>query len=308
MSLPIPPITVDRDALAPGPNRYEFDRVGFELIARAGRLCEHVVDQTGLRPDGTRQPLAIDEATLGGLLVRMSKLLRDMFASTQADESEAHQILARCAVETAINLRWLIRKADPAEYKRFRAASFATLLQWLEETAAAPTAGSPVAVDGAAVRNRMEQYIEAELALAGLTRADVPASATAWGAGNFRNRLVDLELEELYLPMFATHSYYVHGSWHEIRTFHLERDQSGFHLDSSFGGIGPPTSYETAIRCMEAARDYCEVMPVADIDEDELVALVDRSEDLVGQMNVAFQRWLAAGGLDVLLEAGEGLP
>ena len=46
--------------------------------------------------------------------------------------------------------------------------------------------------------------------------------------------------------MFATHSYYVHGSWHELRTFHVRGGPDGMELELDYGELAPPASYETA--------------------------------------------------------------
>ena len=99
-------------------DRSPFDVAGWELIARAGMLGETVVAATGQLPDGSYRALPLDEALNGGLLVRLTKLLRALFDSTQTD-SEAHQILARCAGETAINLRWLLRIGNPEHSNAF---------------------------------------------------------------------------------------------------------------------------------------------------------------------------------------------
>ena len=105
-ALGLPLIRIDYGELAETSERYPFDRVGWEFIARAGQLAELVVAQTGTLPRAAgpgpkpgRRALTLDEAVIGGLLVRVAKLLRALFDSTQSEQSEAHHILARCAVE-----------------------------------------------------------------------------------------------------------------------------------------------------------------------------------------------------------------
>src|SRR5829696_4998159 len=156
-ALSLPPISIDWDVIETATERHPFDRLGWELIARAGQIGERVVDSTGLDDDGNRRSLTLDEAVIGGLFVRMTKLIRGLFDASQSDESEVHQIVARCVVETAANLRWLLLRNDPEEYKRFRADSFVTWRKWLETT----TATGDAKLDGIAVR--MKQHIETEL-------------------------------------------------------------------------------------------------------------------------------------------------
>jgi hypothetical protein len=226
----------------------------------------------------------------------MTKLLRGLFDASQSDESEVHQIVARCVVETAVNLRWLLLRNDPEEYKRFRADSFVTWRKWLETT----TATGDAKLDGIAVR--MKQHIETELAAAGLTWADVPKQPGGWGRGSFRQRLADLNIEGLYLVLFATHSYYVHGSWHELRTFHLKTEGGGLHLDSTFGELAPPTSYEVTIAALQAACDYVRALPLPAAVVNEVVAVSEPTIAACARLGAAFADYVSRGGLDPLLE------
>ena len=238
-------------------DRTPFDIVGWELIARAGQVCEIVVEATGRRPDGSREALKLDEAVNGGLLVRLTKLVRALFDSTQADNSEAHQILARCAAESAVNLRWLLRFGQPEDYKRFRADSFPKLLRILDK--ANEEHEDPV-VRGTA--ERLTQWITHELRDAGLHRSDVPRQPGRW-AGNLRDRFKALGEEGLYDAFFVTHSDYVHGSWHELRTFHLRTVEEGYELDLTYGGLTPSAMYETSRLALSAISEYTDRMPVA---------------------------------------------
>jgi hypothetical protein len=121
-ALGLPRLSVSLAQLkASSTDREPFDVVGWELVGRAGRACEMLVDATGGCADGSRRGLTIDEAVNGGLLVRTTKLVRALFDATQSEESEAHQILARCIAETTVNLRWLLVFGDAETYKRYRA-------------------------------------------------------------------------------------------------------------------------------------------------------------------------------------------
>lgn len=294
--LSLPPISIDWEAVESASERQPFDRLGWELIARAGQIGEIVVEATGVDDSGNRRALTLDEAVIGGLLVRMTKLLRGLFDASQSDESEAHQILARCVVETAVNLRWLLLQNDPEEYKRFRADSFVT---WRKLLAVTKPAGDAT-LDG--IAERVERHVERELAAAGLTWEDIPKQPGSWGRGSFRQRLADLDMEGLYLTLFATHSYYVHGSWHELRTFHLRTEESGLHLDSTYGGLAPPTSYEAASASVRAACDYVNLMPVPRSLSSDVVAIGRPTIKACARLGVAFAGYTSRGGLDEFLE------
>lgn len=296
MSLSLPPISIDWDAIERASERWPFDRLGWELIARAGQVGERVIDATGVDDKEGRRGLTLDEAVIGGLFVRMTKLVRGLFDASQSDEYEVPQVVARCVVETAVNIRWLLKEDDAEEYRRFRADSFVTwrkLLSRLEPT------GDEV-LDGTS--ERVRRNVEGELKAAGLTWEDVPKSSGSWGRGSFRQRLAELGLEDLYDSLFATHSYYVHGSWHELRTFHLKTEDGETQLDPTYGELAPTTSYEVTITSLQAARDYVRAMPVPSSLAASVDALAEPTIEACRRLSVAFASYISRGGLDDLLE------
>lgn len=294
--LSLPPISIDWEMIESTADRWPFDRVGWELIARAGQLGEHLVDATGVAASSKQRALTIDEAVIGGLFVRMTKLLRGLFDASQSEDSEVHQIVARCVVETAVNIRWLLQQDNPEEYKRFRADSFVT---WRKLLSGMGRTGDEV-LDSAA--ERVQRNVENELKAAGLTWEDIPKRPGSWGRGNFRQRLIDLDLGGLYDPLFATHSYYVHGSWHELRTFHLKSVDDGIYLDPTYGELAPTTSYEVVVASLQAACDYASSMPVPSDLAADVVALAEPTIEACHRLSAAFAGYISRGGLDDLLE------
>lgn len=295
--LDVAPISIDWENLEKTDNSYPFHRLGWELLARAGQIGEQVAALTGLESEAAeRRPLTLDEQVLAGLFVRMAKLLRGIFDSSQASESEAHQVLARCAVETAANLRWLVRRSDPEEFKRFRADSFVT---WRTLLGRITPTGDEI-LD--ATDDRLRRQITEELAAAGLTWDDIPARPGSWGRGSFRQRLDELGLGELYDLLFATHSSYVHGSWHEIRAFHLKTSEVGVEVDLTFGEVAPTTLYEVAKITLDAAVDYTRAMPLPAGLERELAEIAERTGSACAELAAAFAGFIARGGLDSTLE------
>ena len=283
--LGLPPISVDFGELAETRESYPFDRAGWELVARAGRLTRLLVDATG--------PLTLDQAVVGGLMVRISKRLWDLFESTQAEESEAHGILARCILESTVDLRWLASRSDAAAFRRFRADSFATRRRWLD----AATAEQVTDATMDATLERVRAQTEAELAAAGVTWEDVPRRPHGWG-GSLRQRMADLGLESEYTSFFAGHSNYVHGSWHEIRAFHLTTTPAGYCLDPTFGELSAPSSYATARQAFAACTAYIDFIPDLAIDVDEVRAATERSADGCVQLGSAFANFIKRGGID----------
>jgi hypothetical protein len=284
-TLGLPPIRVDFDELATTTESYPFDRAGWEFIARAGRLTRLLVDATG--------PLTVDEAVIGGLLVRVSKLLFDLFRATQEEESEAHGILARCVLEATVDLRWLSSRNDPTAFRRYRADSFASRRRWLDEAAADERGDA--AMD--ATLAKVTAHTEAELVAAGVEWDDVPRRPHSWG-GSLRQRMIDLDLERDYTSFFAGHSNYVHGSWHEIRAFHVQATPDGYRLDPTFGELSAPSSFATAREAFAACESYVEFMPDRAIDVADVGAIAAQSAAGCVELASAFAEFVERGGID----------
>jgi hypothetical protein len=254
-------------------------------------IGEAVIAATGQLPDGSYRALSLDEALNGGLLVRLTKLLHSLFDSTQTD-SEAHQILARCASEAAINLCWLLRVGKPEHYKRFRAEAFVALLRTADKVD--EDVEDPVLRGTGAL---VTEILARELRDAGLERGDVPKRTGQWG-GTLRQRFEALGESGLYDAFFATHSDYVHGSWHELRTFHLQNVEGGYALDLTYGGLTPSAMYETARLVLQAVDAYADQMPVAGLDLEALRVVTQGTIEAARFASLEFARFVAEGGID----------
>jgi hypothetical protein len=162
VALDLPPIRIDRAALGATTDRQDFDEKGWEMLARAGKLAERLIASTqGKQGEG----LDLDQAVIGGLLIRCAKLTRAIFDSTQAEESEAHATLSRSLAETTATLRWLIEKGSPTSFRRFRADSLARWRGFLDEM----NENHEEDQSAQALRKKVESYVKAELDSADLT-------------------------------------------------------------------------------------------------------------------------------------------
>ncbi|WP_183343651.1 DUF5677 domain-containing protein [Conexibacter arvalis] len=290
-TLGIPAIRIDTGHLSETDDRGEFDELGWQMLARAGRLCQLLVEKASRRSDGTPIGLTLDEAVIGGLLVRVGKLTRAIFDSTQADGSEAHSPLSRCLGETAITLRWLVWKSDPISYRRFRADSFARWRAWLQRAAA-------TSEDGTArqLRQGIENHIAAELKAAGLSWDDVPSRPNSWGP-DVRRRFEDLDQYWLYEALFVSHSTYVHPTWNELRAFHLASAEGELRLDSTYAGIAPIAAFVLSRLVAEACLDAMSVLP-HDLDTAAFSDVAKHTVRASQHLCALFSEFAARGGLD----------
>jgi hypothetical protein len=288
-TLDLPVILIDPAVLSSARSRDPFDVLGHQMLARGGRMLEQVVAaiQRATPPSG----LTLDEAVVGGLLVRTAKLTRGIFDATQADESEAHGVLSRCVAETAITLCWLVEHGDEMTLARFRADSFAYWRQQIEEMR------SDVEDDvGRATRENLKRHVEGELRAAGLSWADVPKRTNSWGP-SMRQRCEALGKGWIYDALFASHSSYVHPSWHELRTFHLGTEAEGVQLDATYGGIAPVVAYVVTQLAAEACEAALSFLP-HDLEPDDTAERIAHTVRASRILATEFAGFGARGGLD----------
>ena len=286
--LGLDPVIIDHGLLHETTEREPFDELGWQMLARAGRLTERLVESVGRR-NGAVVALDLDQAVVGGLLVRVAKLIHSVFDATQRD-SEAHSPLSRCLGETAITLRWLVARSDPAIYRRFRADSFARFRALRDD----PTPESDPTADK--IRATVLSHLDDELVAAGVSWEDVPAKPNSWGP-DVRQRFEALGQGWLYETLFVSHSNYVHPTWHEIRAFHLRSDEVGLHLDPTRAGMTPIAAFVLARLVVEACLDAASVLP-NELDGSALREVVDNTVQASHELSVAFSDFIARGGLD----------
>jgi hypothetical protein len=284
-------ITLDGALLRTTASRTPLDELALAMLARAGMIAEQVVE--GVRRASDADGLDLDQSVLGGLLVRLMKLLSGVFQSVNADESEAHLILVRPALETAVTIAWLVDHRAGDSLRRFRADSFVFWRRWRERAEA-----SDVDEDQAmrATRLRIEQKIDRELSAAGLTWEEIPKRMNSWGPG-MRERCEQLGRGWLYSSFFSGHSSYVHPSWHELSALHLTRVGHLGRLDVTFAGIAPVAAYKLTRISVEACAAAARELP-CDLDAEDLARRVADTVTASRMLSAHFADFMARGGLD----------
>ena len=165
-----------------------------------------------------------DEAILGGLLVRGSKLMSGFLEAVCNNRMELALIFTRCLVETMINLKYLLTFQSPELFREFIVYSLRTekkLHEAIEHNILERGQELPI-------ETRMKASISMAFSKSGISIDDVDSSERdVWGESIYK-RFKKLGMEKGYLPLFSLYSHFVHGNWQEILRYHLDCQEEGF--------------------------------------------------------------------------------
>jgi hypothetical protein len=117
------------------------------------------------------------------------------------------------------------------------------------------------------LRLQVEAHIDQELQAAGVDWADVPRKPNTWGP-SIKKQCDAVGQAWVYDTLFASHSNYVHPTWHEIRAFHLTTQHGSLELDVTYGTMTPVAVYVVAQVVAQSCGDAAAYLP-CDLEPDD---------------------------------------
>jgi hypothetical protein len=286
---------VDAEALKRATDDRGFVEAGLDLLKEITQIIIVLASGTRMTPDDRGQHWTRDEAVLGGLMVRLMKLLVGFIEGATKHGGEIANYFTRGLLETAINLRYLIQRDSPEAFQAFVAHSFRNdkrLLELMEKNIA-ERGGTELPIE-----RRMRDSIERMLERSRLTLADIPSRKTdAWPS--FEERLDALDMKDGYTGVFGGPSSYIHGTWHELLSYNLRVVGDGFELDPSRAALRPEPLFALAVALATAGRDYIDYLlsgyPEAAVLKDRLLRAEAKAR-CVDDLHEAFLNRAAPSG------------
>jgi hypothetical protein len=260
---------VDDQALARATNEEPFAR---EAVAVLEELLQSVTLVARIRrvdQDGQPRTLSRNEAILAGQMVRLAKLHHGLLQYCAPPRMELFSFVLRGAIETAVNLRYLLEHATPEVYDAYVRDSLRLYKKnhdrVSEEVRARGGALMPM-------EHWMLEGIERAFGAAGVEIDSVDGNeAPGWTKGGARGRFKALGLEDLYAPSFGVQSNYVHGAWQEVYEHHLiEQPDGSFVPRPDFQGLAPAPIIMAVDVLAGASVDYLRATASPSDDRDVL--------------------------------------
>ena len=247
--------TVDETVLSSFKNEGQHYRVAFSLFREtAGCVCILASTTVGAEPTWN-----VDQAVLGGHLVRMFKLMRFVMEESVNHRDEMISILVRLLAECIINLRFLIQNYSQEIIQSYLAYSFRheKELADLIRKNVRDREGLELPIE-----QRMLSSIKRTFDNSQLTEESLPLKKIRnWGNKNLFEKAKDVELGDEYLVIFGGPSRNVHGGWQDLLQYHLECEAPGvFKPNFDFSCPRPQTIYSLTHLISQTLLGYIEFL------------------------------------------------
>ncbi len=207
-----------------------------DLIQVANEVNKAIIIASGIVPQKEIGSEKLD--ILRGHLVRLYKLYDSYIFLIVKRRTEIAFIILRTLTETVINLEYLLKHNSTEVYKKYKRASLAYENN-LQETILKNVLNRG---DQLPIEERMLKSIKDTFIRSGMENIEEEElKKTKWGLKkedlDISGKAKDVALELVYQSTFTSSSHFVHGSWHELDFYHLDKE-----LDS-FGGRQPQMKY-----------------------------------------------------------------
>jgi hypothetical protein len=267
--------TINESELVSFVSEAQHYRVAFNLFREtAGYVCVLANTTVGQSPSWN-----IEQAVLGGHLVRMFKLMRFAMEESIEHRDELLSVLVRLLAECVINLRYLIKNNSQELIRSYLAYSLQHEkdLASLIRTNVADRGGIELPIEA-----RMLGSINRTFEKSQFPEKSLPTKKVRnWGDKNLFEKAKDVELGDAYIAIFGGPSRNVHGGWHDLLQYHLKCEAPGvFSPKLEFSRPRPQVVYSLTYLISETLQKYVELLahpavrPVAV----RLTSLIERNQ------------------------------
>lgn len=290
---------VDPEALLSSASEQEHLRVAYDLTRETTALV-------GLAGAATEDPQGcwtVEEAVIGGQVVRLFRLLRALLEQVRASRAEIGWVISRMIMETVINIRFFLKHNSPelvASYLH-QSLQHEVKLKQLIESNISKRDGEVQAIEA-----RMLRSIDRDFRRSGVDPESIPKKRIRnWGGKSLFEKAQELGEEQTYLSLFGAPSRVVHGNWHDLLQHSLEFVEGcGFRPRMEDRPIRPQMLHAAAVLSAEAALGYLERF-----DARAARPLRERLEELLARARMAsdvHDEWLSPARVEERKRARNG--
>ncbi|HEY5536088.1 MAG TPA: DUF5677 domain-containing protein [Ignavibacteria bacterium] len=221
-----------------------------------------------------------NEAALGGLMVRISKLQIGCLEQICQKRLEIAMILFRCLHESLINMRYLLNKNTDEifnEYIEYSLREEKRLLNTINQNI--DKRGNELHIE-----TRMKRSIDRTFKISSFYLNQVDENKwKPWGEKIYE-RAKSIGMEDAYIGLFGLPSHTVHGNWQDLITYHLKYENGEFSPKTRWGYPRPQPVFVAGLLSAETNRLYLEEIIQDCPEKNQLIKLLD---DIILRIRVA---------------------
>lgn len=268
-------VDIDFAAVDEYSSEEDFMKLAVDLLVEAG---QYVCVAACLLP-GDRKAWCRNEAILGGLLVRMFKLISAMLDQTCQRRRETSMVMGRLAFECVINIKYLIKHGSDETFDAYVAYSLRHERRLFDEIQKNIDARGG---DRLPIERRMAASIQQSAESAGIALDEVSKDTfKLWKDQTFYSRAEAVGMGPMYLSFIGGGSHSVHGNWQDLLEYHLDESEAGFTPELEWHQPRPQVLLILAIFVVDMVKEYL-VHLVGEHSEPVQVELDDLSERIWG--------------------------
>lgn len=269
-------IDVQIDTLRAYRDEEDFTALSVDLLRET---ASHVCVAACLLPGDTKA-WSRNQAVLGGLLVRLFKMLSAVLDQTCQHRRETTFIFLRLSFECIVNVRYLISLGSDDMYEAYVAYSLRherRLFERIQENIKARR-GEKLPIE-----ERMLDSIGRSFRKSGISLEGVTSSTFGpWKKNTLLERAQAVDLGEAYLGLVGGPSHTVHGNWQDLLEYHLDETESGFVPELEWHRPRPQPLFVISILTLQMLEDY-----VVQLVGEHAKPLLDDLDDLRERLDLA---------------------
>jgi hypothetical protein len=212
-----------------------------------------------------------NEAILGGLMVRTSKLQLALLDQTIQKRLEIAFIIFRCLAESLINLKYLLKRDNDNlfdEYIEYSLREEKRLLNRIKKNIANRGYELPI-------ESGMISSIEHSFETSSFSPEQVDETKwTPWGEKIYE-RAKSVGLEDAYFALFSLPSHSVHGNWQDLIAYHLKHENGEFSPNTQWSYPRPQFLFTIALFSADTNKLYLNEILQDCPDKDHIVNLLN---------------------------------
>lgn len=266
---------IDENAINKFKYESEFMTLSVDLMVESG---QYICFAACILP-GDRKSWSLNEAILGGHIVRLYKLIIALLDQTCQKRRETSVVFGRMAFECVINLKFLLKNASDELFESYinHSLKHEKKLRDKINTNIQNRDGEILKIE-----ERMLRSIDKSFEKSAVNPENFNFNDRNWGGKNLYEKANDVGLEKEYMATIGAPSHSVHGSWQELIEYNLEKTEIGFTPILDWRRPRPQLLNLVCYQAISVTADYLKYLNL--LDHSKTKEIAESLDDLLSRI------------------------